>query len=124
MKYPTLATGQLRCDDCSTMRLMEASALSSDRRVLSTTTFRSIEPLTPVNPISVLSSETEPTRRNRDADEHEHDRGDDALMKTPMGLDGVEHQHGETDRCDRHEHGRVLLKHRDSRFGRRSNNPF
>jgi DoxX-like family len=32
------------------MRLIEASALSSDRRVLSTTTFRSIEPLTPVSP--------------------------------------------------------------------------
>src|SRR4029453_12789807 len=37
-----------RC--CSTARLMEASALSSERRVLSTTIFRSIAPLTPVRP--------------------------------------------------------------------------
>ena len=41
---------QRRGADCSTERLIEASALSSDERVLSTTTFRRIEPLTPVNP--------------------------------------------------------------------------
>ena len=47
---PILRAGQRRGADCSTERLIEASALSSDERVLSTTTFRRIEPLTPVNP--------------------------------------------------------------------------
>jgi hypothetical protein len=32
------------------LRLIDASALSSARRVLSTTTFRRIEPFTPVSP--------------------------------------------------------------------------
>jgi len=36
--------------DCSTVRLMDASALSSDERVLSTMIFRNADPLTPVNP--------------------------------------------------------------------------
>jgi hypothetical protein len=36
--------------DCSTVRLIDASATSSDERVLSRTIFRSTEPLTPVNP--------------------------------------------------------------------------
>ena len=36
--------------DCSTAFLMEASAVSSPDRVLSTTIFRSIEPVNPVNP--------------------------------------------------------------------------
>jgi hypothetical protein len=35
---------QRRGADCSTERLIEASALSSDERVLSTTTFRRIDP--------------------------------------------------------------------------------
>jgi hypothetical protein len=41
---------QLRGDDRSTVRLMDASARSRELRVLSTTTFRRIEPLSPVSP--------------------------------------------------------------------------
>jgi hypothetical protein len=41
---------QRRGTDCSTKRLIETRALSSDERVLATATFRRIEPLMPVRP--------------------------------------------------------------------------
>ena len=41
---------QLRGHDRSTVRLIDASARSRELRVLSTTTFRRIEPLSPVSP--------------------------------------------------------------------------